>query len=146
MNIEQLTHQIAELHDVLYKKATAAVNISLTLRNWFIGYYIVEYEQKGEDRAKYGEKLIRTLSKKLKGKVGGMSFTNLNMYRKFYLVYPQIIQALPEQLNNLIIQPQAEQFDAPIIRTVSEQFDIAENKTIRGAVPRVFNNLRTYTA
>jgi predicted nuclease of restriction endonuclease-like (RecB) superfamily len=39
------------------------VNTSLTLRNWIIGYYIVEYEQNGKDRAEYGEKLIRMISR-----------------------------------------------------------------------------------
>jgi len=153
MNLEQLATQIAQVHETLYKKATSAVNVSLTLRNWFIGYYIVEYEQKGEDRAKYGEKLIRTLSNKLKGKISGMSFTNLNMYRKFYLVYPQIIQALPEQLNNLIIrtaseqlssqkiQPLAEQNNAPIIRAASEQFYIFENKVINVSVSEKSNTI-----
>jgi len=153
MNLEQLATQIAQVHETLYKKATSAVNVSLTLRNWFIGYYIVEYEQKGEDRAKYGEKLIRTLSNKLKSKISGMSFTNLNMYRKFYLVYPQIIQALPEQLNNLIIrtaseqlssqkiQPLAEQNNAPIIRAASEQFYIFENKVINVSVSEKSNTI-----
>lgn len=97
MDISQLSEQILQVHKQFQQKAISAVNISLTLLNWFIGYNIVEYEQNGEDRAKYGDKLIRTLSKNFqKLKLKGMSFTNLNIYRKFYLVYPQIIQALPE--------------------------------------------------
>ena len=37
------------------KKATKSdVNQLMTLRNWAIGYYIVEYEQEGSDRAEYG--------------------------------------------------------------------------------------------
>ncbi len=79
MNIEQLSKNIVEIHQQLQKKASAAVNISLTIRNWFIGYYIVEYEQKGEDRAKYGKKLIRTLSKKLQTTVVHMN-CNDNKY------------------------------------------------------------------
>ena len=39
-----------------------AVNQSLTVRNWLIGLYIVEFEQRGEDRAKYGERLLTDLS------------------------------------------------------------------------------------
>jgi hypothetical protein len=34
MNIGQLTNQIKQVHEELYKKAILAVNISLTLRNW----------------------------------------------------------------------------------------------------------------
>jgi hypothetical protein len=54
------------------------VNTALTLRNWVIGYYIVEYEQKGADRAEYGERLIRNLSERLgKANIKGISRTNL---------------------------------------------------------------------
>ena len=41
MDIEQLTLKIEQVHTELYQKAVSAVNVSLTLRNWFIGYYIV---------------------------------------------------------------------------------------------------------
>jgi hypothetical protein len=43
-----------------------AVNQTLTLRNWLIGAYIIEYEQNGIDRAAYGTQLIETLAKDLK--------------------------------------------------------------------------------
>lgn len=33
----------------------------MTLRNWAIGYYIVEYEQDGSDRAEYGSHLLKNL-------------------------------------------------------------------------------------
>ena len=55
-----------------------AVNIALTIRNWFIGYNIVEFEQHGEDRAAYGEQLLKTLETRLNRKgltnVGSASF------------------------------------------------------------------------
>ena len=57
-----------------------------------------EYEQGGLDRAKYGKALIRELSKKLTDNgMKGMSFTNLNQFRQFYLAYPQIVQTVSEQ-------------------------------------------------
>ena len=34
--------------------AVKTINQATTLRNWIIGCYIVEYEQNGSDRAKYG--------------------------------------------------------------------------------------------
>ena len=40
-------------------QAAHAVNLALTARNWLIGYYIVEFEQNGEDRAAYGEQLLK---------------------------------------------------------------------------------------
>ncbi len=122
MNIEQLALSISEIHKQFQHKAASAINVSLTLRNWYIGFYIVEYEQNGSDRAKYGSKVIRTLSEKFsKQKLKGMSFTYLNMYRQFYLIYPQIIQALPEQSQYSIIQAVAEQSQV-IIQPTVEQF------------------------
>jgi predicted nuclease of restriction endonuclease-like (RecB) superfamily len=48
----------------------------------------VEFEQKGEDRASYGEKLLKSISDKLSSK--GLSETNLKLARQFYQTYPQI--------------------------------------------------------
>ena len=36
------------MQDVLQAQAAHAVNLSLTARNWLVGYYIVEYEQHGD--------------------------------------------------------------------------------------------------
>ena len=52
MNFESLVGHINQVQDVLQAQAAHAVNLSLTARNWLVGYYIVEYEQHGEDRAK----------------------------------------------------------------------------------------------
>lgn len=46
----ELTGAIQQIHGELAVQASRAVNISLTLRNWLIGCYIVEYEQQGTDR------------------------------------------------------------------------------------------------
>ena len=86
-----LTTAIASLHDSLRGAAASSINRFLTIRNWLIGRYIVEYEQHGEDRATYGERLIRSLAGRLSGRgIRGMSFTNLNLFRKFYRTYPQL--------------------------------------------------------
>jgi hypothetical protein len=62
--------------------------VSLTLRNWLIGYYIVEFEQNGEDRAKYGEKLLQNIEKRLNTK--GLNEKRFREYRRIYMAYPQI--------------------------------------------------------
>ena len=62
MDFESLVGRINQVQDVLQAQAAHAVNLSLTARNWLVGYYIVEFEQHGEDRAKYGDKLINRLS------------------------------------------------------------------------------------
>lgn len=60
----------------------------MTLRNWAIGYYIVEYEQDGSDRAEYGSHLLKNLEKQIDQK--GMNYTLFKACRQFYKVYPQI--------------------------------------------------------
>jgi predicted nuclease of restriction endonuclease-like (RecB) superfamily len=81
------------VHEELSAQAGRAVNISLTLRNWLIGYYIAEYEQSGADRAEYGLRLLENLSSHLaKGGMDGVAARSLRQYRQFYLVYPGIWQ------------------------------------------------------
>ncbi|MCR4572157.1 MAG: hypothetical protein K5787_00160, partial [Lentisphaeria bacterium] len=53
--LDSLSQSIRQLHEHLAAKAKHAINISLTLRNWLIGFYIAEYQLHGADRAKYGE-------------------------------------------------------------------------------------------
>ncbi len=93
MQIEVLIGKIDNTCCITQARAINSVSRSLTLRNWIIGYYIVEYEQNGQDRAKYGDKLIVTLSKKL-SHIKGMSATNLKLFKIFYLAYPNISQTV----------------------------------------------------
>ena len=88
MNFESLVGQINQVQDVLQAQAAHAINLTLTARNWLVGYYIVEFEQHGEDRAKYGEKLINRLSERINHK--GFEPRSLHVYRRIYLVYPQL--------------------------------------------------------
>ena len=60
-----------------------------------IGYYIAEYEQRGRDRAKYGDKLIEKLSKRISK--SGLGATLLRISRAFYIVYPSITQVFENQ-------------------------------------------------
>ncbi len=100
MNFNQLIKILSDTHDVFQLRAVKSINVNLTLRNWFFGMYIVEFEQNGKDRAEYGERLLREIASKLKSdKSKGLSFTNLNLYRQFYSFYPQIIQTVSEQFN-----------------------------------------------
>lgn len=96
MNLKSLVNGLTILDDALKRKATGTVNMVHTLRNWLFGYYIVEYEQKGEDRARYGDQILENISKGLKDKVKGTSVTNLRLFRQFYQTYPQIGQTLSE--------------------------------------------------
>ena len=103
MNFESLVGHINQVQDVLQAQAAHAVNLSLTARNWLVGYYIVEFEQHGEDRAKYGDKLINRLAKEINRK--GFETRSLHMYRRIYLVYPQLGSVIGSflQKNNLLL-------------------------------------------
>ena len=88
MNFDSLVHTIHSVQDALQEQAAHAVNIALTTRNWLIGYNIVEFEQHGEDRAAYGEQLLKTLETKLNRK--GLTERRFREFRRLYLTYPQL--------------------------------------------------------
>jgi predicted nuclease of restriction endonuclease-like (RecB) superfamily len=80
------------------KAAYHAVNTSMVKTYWEIGQLIVEEEQQGEERAKYGKFLIRELSKRLTLEFGkGYDERNLFYMKQFYITYP-IVNALRSQL------------------------------------------------
>lgn len=87
MNFEQLATIITDTHQQLQQSAVKAVNQRLTVRNWLIGFYIIEFEQNGEDRATYGEQLLKNLEQRINQKA--LSVTLFQWSRKFYLLYPQ---------------------------------------------------------
>ncbi len=62
---DQLVLDIKHIDNVLRESTVKAINRTTTMRNWLIGAYIIEYEQKGADRAKYGTKLIDNLAVRL---------------------------------------------------------------------------------
>lgn len=87
-NFETLVTQIMSIGEALQQDARVVINRSITTKAWLTGYYIVEYEQHGNDRAKYGDNLLQNLSKRLGGK--SYSATNLRSYRLFYMLYPKL--------------------------------------------------------
>ncbi len=89
MKFEVLVDVIQNTHQHFQTQANKAVNISLTLRNWMIGFYIVEFEQKGEDRAEYGSKLLSKLAENSKH-IKGFDERSFRNFRFFYKQYPQI--------------------------------------------------------
>ena len=71
-----------------------------------MGKYIIEEEQLGAERARYGAKVLDSLSTYLTGEYGrGFSRSNLAGMRKFYLTYkdrePQIVQSGIGQLGTM---------------------------------------------
>jgi len=70
-------------------KAYKQVNFIMVEAYWNIGKQIVEEEQRGENRAKYGSYLIKELSKQLSDEFGkGFSTQSLWNMRQFYNNFP----------------------------------------------------------
>ena len=96
---------IAELLEAARRSAARAVNALMTATYWEIGRRIVEFEQGGEERASYGEKLLAQLSNDLTARFGrGFGVDNLQRFRSFFLSYPPgsiyatLSRKLPEAL------------------------------------------------
>jgi hypothetical protein len=99
LNFEQLIRQIETIHSESQKYAIQQVNFSLTMRNIIIGFQIIEYEQKGSDRALYGENTMKKIAEQLKH-IKGISAPQLYRFRAFYLTYPQIFSAVMIKLQS----------------------------------------------
>jgi predicted nuclease of restriction endonuclease-like (RecB) superfamily len=93
MNYKQLLALFKETHQELQQRAARSVDTSLVIRNWLFGWYIVEFEQGGSDRAEYGANLLKKIAGQLK--IKGCSERSLALCCKFYLTYSGILQALP---------------------------------------------------
>ena len=87
-----LYHRIREILDSTLAGVARSVNTAQVCANWLIGREIVEEEQKGKKRARYGEALLKDLSRRLSTDVGkGWSVRNLEYCRAFYLEYPLLL-------------------------------------------------------
>ncbi|MBO9572366.1 MAG: hypothetical protein J7497_09185, partial [Chitinophagaceae bacterium] len=97
-NINQLEASIFNTNEFFLKQAQKQVNTTFTVRNWIIGFYIVEYEQNGVDRAEYGTGLLKNLAERFKRRaVKSLYETNLKLFRQFYLLYPEIRRTLSDE-------------------------------------------------
>jgi len=121
LTFAELVSSIRQAHDLFSAQASKAVNISLTLRNWAIGYYIERYERLGVDRAKYGERLMDDLSETLR-KLGLSRCDRRELYRyhQFYLTYPQIVETAAPQLTAVL---QKSDMDTVLMKRIPEKLE-----------------------
>ena len=93
INIETLVDSIKETNQYFLNKVQKQVNTALTLRNWIIGFYIVEYEQRGNDRAVYGQRLYKEIAANLKnGGITSLRERHLYTCKDFYKAYSDILR------------------------------------------------------
>lgn len=83
-----ITSDIRTILSEARKSTARAINTTMTVAYWLIGKRIVVEEQKGEDRAAFGDNLLKSLSKDLTAEFGnGFSYPNLYKMRQFYQTY-----------------------------------------------------------
>ncbi|HRH16221.1 MAG TPA: PDDEXK nuclease domain-containing protein [Aquabacterium sp.] len=132
LNFQGLVDAIEKTHSTLAIQATKAVNISLTLRNWFIGHHIAEYQLNGADRANYGEGLLNELAQALQAQgISNAGRRQLYGYLNFYRAYPQMVRAASAQSALKLLPQSLQAISAPKkVRTVSAQSDLAAGLSI----------------
>jgi len=122
-SFDELVNNLSHVHEVLQGYASKSINQFLSLRNWLFGYYIVEYEQNGEDRAKYGENLVVNIAQKVKH-IKGLTGNQLYVCRNFYLLYPHFLRTV-----SVILQSRDSGHDE-ILRTLSVKSQIIDTENI----------------
>ena len=91
-NIERLYLNTVDLIQYARSLAVKQVNFIQLMTYYSIGRWIVEEQQEGNTRAKYGQQVIKNLSEKLLNEFGrGFSGDTLKNARKFYLIYKERI-------------------------------------------------------
>lgn len=97
-NNQKLYFKIKEVLELARSQAYRAVNSAMVQAYWNVGRLIVEEEQKGKNKAGYGDTLIENLSQKLIKDFGkGFTTTNLKYFRQFYISF-KIGHAVRDQL------------------------------------------------
>ena len=116
--------EVVNLLEEARHSAARSVNAIMTATYWEIGRRIVECEQSGQNRAKYGERLIVRLAQDLKMRFGrGFSQYNIWNMRLFYLSYPdkQIQQTATVELNPEILQTLSKGLKSEKVQTAHAQ-------------------------
>ena len=87
-----LYHRIRDILESARANVARTVNTTQVVANWLIGREIVEEEQAGKRRAVYGTEQLRELAARLRAGFGsGYGVDNLELFRRFYLEYPQLL-------------------------------------------------------
>lgn len=133
INFDTLVSQIEYTNEALQNNARLVINRHVTAKAWLTGYYIVEYELNGEDRAKYGEQLLQKLAGRLNKK--NFSYRSLKLYKQFYLTYKPLNTQIHSFLMSL--SPIRQTPSAQLLLLGSEEFTIGQ--TAFAQLPVVHN-------
>ena len=119
ITFDELVQAVLVTSEGSQASAMKAINRMLTMRNWLIGYYIVEFEQKGKERAQYGDKLLKRLEFAVNQK--GLTETLFKWSRLFYRLYPQMATLFVSNA----------QYPVKICTSVMHKFQSIDNQAIQ---------------
>lgn len=105
---DDLVAGLARLQEQAQAAAARSVDEILTARSWLIGAWLIAYEQEGADRARYGDRLLASLSEEFRRRgVKGLSESSLKNCRQIVLIWPKlgIRQTLSGELVPLLPAP-----------------------------------------
>lgn len=135
-SFDELTKIIRDTHDAAQTTAVKAINRMQTMRNWLYGYYIIEFEQHGKDRAEYGTQLLKRLEERVNRK--GLTETLFKNSRKFYRLYPQMVENIIGVISPTVSDKLLESKDASGLCDTQ----MAENEHVEKS-PTVSDGFRT---
>lgn len=122
IHYDSILGDISNVIDAARRSAARSINSIMTAAYWLIGRRIVEFEQKGSERAGYGEALLKRLSGDLTSAYGrGFAKSNLYQMRSFYLAYQDIFQTLSGKS------------DSPELSYITEKFQTPSGKSRLGS-------------
>jgi predicted nuclease of restriction endonuclease-like (RecB) superfamily len=114
-----LVKEIRELVQNARRTASRDINTLQVATNFEIGRRIFQYEQKGKQRAEYGERVVRELARRLTDELGrGFSKRNLDYMRRFYLEYHE---AVYQSHMMPVLHVARTEKESPIVQTLSAQ-------------------------
>ena len=118
-NPDALFDRVVSILEQARGNVVRAVNTSMVMAYWLIGREIVQELQGGQKRAKYGEKVVVSLSARLTERYGkGFSEQGLQNFRKFYLAYSKRVE-IPSPMGTelgILCLPTEEQLRLEIAR------------------------------
>jgi predicted nuclease of restriction endonuclease-like (RecB) superfamily len=148
---DPLYTRIRDILESAKSNVARSVNTTQVIANWLIGREIVEEEQKGSARAKYGAKLMKDLSHRLSADYGsGFSLSGLKEMKSFYIVYQNLlgVEALPgisHALRGLLPDPWAPSGKSHAVRGELEVIPISEAARRKSWKPGLLNPSLSWT-
>jgi predicted nuclease of restriction endonuclease-like (RecB) superfamily len=140
-----LYKEVRAILDEARGRAARLVNVEMVRAYWLVGQAIVNHEQRGRNRAGYGEQLIESLAARLTAEfTKGFQSRNLWWMRDFYLKFPKL-NALRSELSwthyRLLLK-----VDGPEARSFYEQEAAEQNWSTRELERQISSMLYERTA